>query len=95
MAKELPKRSEVKEEFTWKIEDVYPDTAAWEAELQNIRTKADALADMEGKVTASPENLLSTLEQNAALDLMVSRTFHYASRLSDVDTKNSTHQAMV
>ena len=32
MAKELPKRSEVKEEFTWKIEDVFPDIAAWEAE---------------------------------------------------------------
>ena len=95
MAKELPKRSEVKEEFTWKIEDVFPDTAAWEAELQNIQTKTAELAGMEGKVTASAENLLSTLEQHAALDLMVSRTFHYASRLSDVDTKNSTNQAMV
>lgn len=95
MAKELPKRSEVNEEFTWKIEDVFPDTAAWEAELQNIQTKTAELAGMEGKVTASAENLLSTLEQHAALDLMVSRTFHYASRLSDVDTKNSTNQAMV
>ena len=28
MAKELPKRSEVPVEFTWKLEDMYADAAA-------------------------------------------------------------------
>ena len=39
MAKELLKRSEVKEEFTWDLTALYPDTAAWEhavAEIQEM-----------------------------------------------------------
>ena len=37
MAKELPKRSEVKEEFTWKLEDMYPSLDAWEADVKKAR----------------------------------------------------------
>ncbi len=40
MAKELLKRSEVKEEFTWKLEDMYPDLSAWEADVQKAKELA-------------------------------------------------------
>lgn len=95
MAKELLKRSEVKEEFTWKLSDMYADTAAWEADIQTIQQIAAGLEKKEGQVTASAESLLETLEQAAAMWEKLDLAFNYAMRLSDQDTTNTTHQAMV
>lgn len=36
MASELLKRSEVREEDTWKTSDMYENTGAWENELKEI-----------------------------------------------------------
>ena len=95
MAKELLKRSEVNPEFTWNLADMYADVTAWEADITVIREMAAELEKMEGKVTASAENLLQTLSQMAAMEEKSDLAFNYASRLSDEDTGNTTHQAMV
>jgi len=94
MAKELPKRSEVKEEFTWKLEDMYPSLDAWEADVQKAQALAKELASMAGQITASPENLLTALEKNAKLMQIISLAANYSSRLSDQDTKNTDNQAL-
>ena len=95
MAKELCKRSEVNPEFTWKLSDMYADIAAWEAEIKLIREMAEDLAKMENQVTASADNLLNTLSRMAAMEEKLDLAFNYASRLSDEDTGNTTHLAMV
>lgn len=95
MAKELLKRSEVKEEFTWKLSDMYEDLAAWEADVKAVQEMAGELAQMEGKVTASPENLLFTLEKLAKMNQTIDLAYNYASRLSDQDTGNAANQANV
>lgn len=95
MAKELLKRSEVKEEFTWKLSDMYADIAAWEADIKTIQDIAAGLVQKEGQVTASAGNLLETLEQFAAMWQKLDLAFNYAARLSDQDTSNTTHQAML
>ena len=46
MASELLKRSEVREEDTWKTSDMYENTGAWENELKEI----SALVDKAGAV---------------------------------------------
>lgn len=93
MAKELLKRSEVKEEFTWNLADMYPDREAWEAELAQIREMAARLEQEEGKLTSSAEELYNALELMTAMDQKLSMAFNYASRLSDQDTKNTQNQA--
>ena len=95
MAKELLKRSEVNPEFTWNLADMYADVSAWEADIAVIREMSAELEKMEGKVTASAENLLKTLSQMATMEEKSDLAFNYASRLSDEDTGNTTHQAMV
>ena len=94
MAKELLKRSEVKEEFTWKLSDMYADIDAWERDVEKMQEMAAKLAEMEGKVTASAANLFSTLEQDVALDRVISLAMNYATRLSDQDTSDTKHQGM-
>ena len=58
MAKELPKRSDVKEEYTWKLSDMYAAKEAWDQELTEIASITAEVAKMEGKVTSSARNLL-------------------------------------
>ena len=36
MNERLPKREEVKEELTWRLEDIYPDEGLWEEELKDL-----------------------------------------------------------
>lgn len=95
MAKELLKRSEVKEENTWKLSDMYETNEAWETDLKKIDELASELEQMEGTVTASAKNLLKVCDTMAKMDQKIELAYNYAERLSDQDTKDTTHQAMV
>ncbi|MBQ9142207.1 MAG: oligoendopeptidase F [Lachnospiraceae bacterium] len=94
MAKELCKRSEVKEEFTWKITDMYENISAWEADVQRLQDMSMELAKLEGIVCESAYSLLAALEQNEKIERKADLAMNYASRLSDQDTSDTQHQAM-
>ena len=94
MAKELPKRSEVKEEYTWDVSAMYASKAAWEADLKEVDAIVSDLAKLEGSVMASAEKLLAALELGARAEQKIDLAFNYAERLFDQDQKNTEHQAM-
>lgn len=94
MAKELPKRSEVNEAFTWKLEDMYENVDAWEADVKKAQALAKELAAMEGTLLECPENLFTALEKESELMQILDLTSNYTSRLSDQDTKNTENQAL-
>ena len=95
MAKELLKRNEVKEEFTWDLKDLCPDNDAWEAAMAEIKDMASHLAQMEGHIAESAENLLSYLTQFEKMEKKADPVASYAQRLSDQDLGNTANQAMV
>ena len=94
MAKELLKRSEVKEEHTWKVSDMYASTAEWEQALNQVKEIADRIAGMEGRVAESAANLYQVLKDCDAYGEIIDLAFNYAQRLYDQDRNDSTHQAM-
>ncbi len=94
MAKELPKRSEVKQEDTWNLSDMYESVEAWNADLDAVTELADELVKLEGHVGESPENLYQALETSGNIGKISSLLFNYAERLYDEDTGNTEHQAM-
>ena len=94
MAKELLKRSDVKEMFTWDLTHMYADAAAWEADVQRLQDMSGELAKLKGMVCESAYSLLSTLEQNERLERIAQLAMNYACRLSDQDTSHTGHQAM-
>lgn len=94
MAKELLKRSEVKEENTWKVSDMYASVEEWEQALKQIEEIADRIAGMEGRVTESAANLYQVLKDCDAYGEQIDLAFNYAQRLYDQDRNDSTHQAM-
>ena len=94
MAKELPKRSEVKEEYTWDLSAMFVSKEAWEEQLAACQSLTGELEAFEGKVTASAKNLLTVLEKSADAEQKLELAFSYAERLFDQDQKNTAHQAM-
>lgn len=94
MARELPKRSEVAEEYTWDLSDMYTDKKTWEAELGEISSIMKEIEKTEGNVTASASQLLNVLEKSAVAGQKLELALNYAARLYDQDKKNTKHQAM-
>ena len=62
MAKELPKRSEVKVENTWNLADMFKSDEEWNDSLNTIEEKAKELIELEGKVGNSSASLLKALD---------------------------------
>lgn len=94
MAVELLKRSEVREEDTWNVKDMYESVEDWEKELTAIRTIVDKVAEYEGKVMESAGSLLAVLSGLAEAGEKLGLAFNYAERLFDEDQTNTAHQAM-
>lgn len=94
MAKELLKRSEVNEAFTWNLSDMYDSKDSWEKALAEAERLTEEIASYEGKVTASAANLLRVLSLGAQAEQILDRAHSYSARLHDQDTKDSAHQAM-
>ena len=94
MAKELPKRSEVKIEDTWKVEDIYADVAAWEADIEKSLKLTGELAGYEGKLNTA-ENVYAAAKLEEEIDYTISRLYSYAARVSDVDTGNAENQKLL
>ena len=57
MEQKLPVRNQVPEELTWKLEDIYEDTAAWEADVQKGLALAGELAAYEGHFVRDAERM--------------------------------------
>ena len=94
MNSRLPKREEVKEELTWRLEDICPDQAAWEKELAEAEKMADGLAGYEGRLAESPEAMYAALKAYDACMLKLERVGGYAHMRHDEDTANALNQAL-
>lgn len=94
MAKELLKRSEVKEEFTWNLSDMYGSGEEWEKSLEEAERLTDEISTYEGKVTACAANLLRVLSLGAQAEQKLDMAYSYSARLHDQDTKDGANQAM-
>lgn len=94
MAKELLKRSQVKEENTWNLKDLFETREDWEKCLAEIEEVTEKIAGMEGKVGESAANLLYVLSNDTIADKKMERAYSYATRLYDQDQTNAEHQGM-
>ncbi|MFB4169783.1 oligoendopeptidase F [Virgibacillus sp. JSM 102003] len=92
--KELPKRSEIPEEKTWKLEDIFKTDDAWEKELQSLKNDIPSIEKFQGKITESAQNLYDVLKLQDQLSERLGKLFTYAHMRSDQDTTNSKYQEM-
>jgi len=70
----------------WRLADLYPSIAAWEAEAQQIEARAGEIAACRGRLGDSARRLAECLDLNAGLAERMERLGAYAALLSDEDT---------
>ena len=94
MSDRLPKREDIDVEMTWRLEDIYPDEALWEKELQEARTLAADIRKYEGRLGESAQNLYQALKLYDDCSLKLDRVAGYASMRHDQDAGNARYQEL-
>ena len=94
MSDRLPKREETDIEMTWRLEDIYPDEALWEKELQEAKAMAADIRKYEGKLGDSAQNLYQALKLYDDCALKLDRVAGYASMRHDQDAGNARYQEL-
>ena len=90
----IPKRSEVPEEFTWNLKDMFESDEAWYKENEALKEMPGRIAAFQGKLGESAETLLSFFRLQDEVELRLSPLYGYASCKNDQDQGNSVYQDM-
>ena len=90
----LPKRPEIPVAMTWNLEDIYPNEAAWEADVAASLALADELAACEGKATTDAAALTHAMDLYEACVMKLYRLASYAGMKHDEDTANAAGQVL-
>ena len=90
--KSIPLRSQVPEEMTWNLQDLYESDQAWLAEYEALKKLPEELAAYRGRLGESAETLLCFLRLEDEVELRLGRLMGYASGKSDQDTGDSFYQ---
>lgn len=92
--KKIPTRSEVAEEDTWAIHDLYATDEDWEREFVSLKELGKKAATYAGRLGESAATLLEYLNLVEETSGILSEMFNYAERSSDVDTRVAKYQDM-
>jgi len=92
--KKAPQRSEIADQYKWKLEDIYADTTAWMADFQKLQSRMDELSQYKGKLGESAETLYNCLKLQDDLNIILGRLYVYAFLKQDEDTRIPEYQEL-
>lgn len=90
----IPRREEVAVENTWRLEDIFPDDAAWNEEYTALQSLPGEFAKYAGRLGESAETLLSFMRLDDEASVRLSMLYGYANCKGDQDTANAFYQDM-
>lgn len=88
----IPKRSEVPEEMTWNLKDMFASDEAWMTEYEAMKAFPAKIAAFQGALARSAGDLLAWFRLQDEIELRLSVLMGYASCKGDEDTGNSFYQ---
>ena len=94
MAISYTRRSDVPEEFTWDLSDLFPSQEAWIAEYEALKSVPAQAAAMRGTLGSSAESLLAWLRLQDDIQVRLEKLYTYASCFGDQDVADSKGQDM-
>lgn len=92
MAQQILKRSEVPEENTWNLKDMFESDDAWLQEFESLKSLPAKIAEFQGKLGESASNLLAFFRLEDEIELRLTPLYGYASCKGDEDTANGFYQ---
>ncbi|BBI34834.1 oligoendopeptidase F [Cohnella abietis] len=91
--KEVAKRSETPKEFRWKLEDLYPNQAAWDAEFKRVKGQISEITSFQGKLKDA-ESIARCFALEDDVSLLTERLYVYANMRHHEDTAEASFQAL-
>ena len=95
MAERVKKRSEIREQDTWKLEDMIASPEKFEELADGVEERIPGYETYRGKLGSSADLLKSYLEFDESMDETISLLYAYAMQKRDQDTSVSENQALV
>ena len=92
--KTLPDRSDISEDLTWRLEDIFASDEDWEKEYEGIKESLNDAGQFKGKLSESAENLLEGFQYRSQVSERMGKLYTYAHMRSDQDTTNSHYQGL-
>ena len=86
------RRDEIKEEFKWRLEDVFPSDAAWEDAMKSADALIEKGAKFKGRLAESAKTLLEFMRFDDESTILLYAVSGYASQRGDEDTSNPKYQ---
>ncbi len=90
----IPKRSEVPEEMTWNLQDMFASDEVWMAEYEAMKELPARIAAYQGTLGRGAAELLAWFRLQDEVSVRLGNLYGYASCKGDEDTGNSTYQDM-
>lgn len=90
----IPLRSEVAEENTWAVSDLYFSDEEWEKDLVQLKKSIPEIKAFQGKLGYGSDKLLEYLKLQDELTVKLDTFVTYAHLRADEDTKNTTYQGL-
>ncbi len=94
MSRPIVKRSEVEEQYTWNLKDIFESDELWFSEYEDLRSAPESILKYKGRLSESAETLLAYFKLTDEMSIRLGKLFGYASCHSDEDTGNSFYQDM-
>ncbi|TDL80632.1 oligoendopeptidase F [Peribacillus frigoritolerans] len=92
--KTLPKRSDIAVEDTWRLEDIFKNDEAWEAEFKEVKAALPKIGEFKGRLGESADAFLEALTYQDAVMERLGKLYTYAHMRYDQDTGDSHYQGL-
>ena len=86
------KREEQKINDTWKMEDMFSSDEVWENDLEKATGMISEYSDYVGKISKDKEHLITFLQFNDKVNLLVERLYVYSNQKYHQDMANAKYQ---
>ncbi len=93
-AKAPPERSEVPNQYKWKLSDMYASEGDWNRHRDNIESMIGELTRLKGTTGKSAAHLLAVLKLQDRINVQLDKLSSFASHQFDQDMRQSQNQAL-
>ncbi|WP_421384202.1 oligoendopeptidase F [Bacillus salacetis] len=92
--KSLPNRKDIKEELTWRLEDIFASDDSWEKEYKEVQELIKEAGKYQGTLSESSDHLYKALKFQDEVSERMGRLYTYSHMRYDQDTTNSYYQGL-
>ncbi|HUV30044.1 MAG TPA: oligoendopeptidase F [Acidobacteriota bacterium] len=90
----VPQRSDIDDQYKWRVEDMYDNLEAWEADYALLESRIGSFEQYKGHLGDSPDMLLGCLKLSDSLSSVISNLYVYAYLKLDEDNRQSEFQEL-